>query len=196
MNLKKMKTEDLVKKRKEIQDRIKDLDDERDKIINRMIPLFDIERQINEAIDERTLSFDDPTALLEKFPETKPRRKLFKKYIESIGLNDAGSYWRDTNQSCVRIKLYKNSDAVTKLAHEGILQILPYIKPLNDGKKTFDIFEHTLSASYSYYLKVSDDDKLFEVATHTGRVLKSSTDLMKVLIFIQKELYYERDYPF
>lgn len=190
-----LSSKELGQKRIELQQKLDDLRTEQNILLNKMTPILSKLKTINELLDSKTLNSDDPQALLEKFPETESRRKLFKEYVESLGLSEAGSYWVDTNQSCVRIALYKNNDEITKKAHDGILKILPYMKPLKDGKKTFDIFEHTLSRSYSYYLKVTDD-KLFEVTVHTNDVWKSSEDLMEILTYIQKELYYEKNYPF
>lgn len=169
---------------------------EQEKIINKLTPLLNKMRKINEALDAKTLSADDPQNLLEKFPETDARRKAFGDYIKSINLSEAGSYWVDTGQSCVRVVLYRDNDEITEKVHDGLLVILPYIKPLQDGKKSFDIFEHTLSKNYSFYLRVSENDKLFEVETHTKDVWKSSNDLMEVLKYIQKELYYEKTYNY
>lgn len=150
---------------------------------------------IDNEIDIRTLKIDDPAALLETFPETKTKRELFHKYMKSLNLYDNGGYWPDTYQKVVKFMLYRSDDEHTKKVHDGIMTVLPYIRTGENGLKMFDIFEHTLSAHCTYYLGYDPEKNTWLITSHRNTRDQETEDLMKVLKYIQKYLYYEIDNP-
>lgn len=188
--------DELTKYKKEQQEEIDKISIEYSVIINQMTNLSQTMKKIDEALDDATLTIDNISEILEKFPETKKRRKLLEEYLHSLNLNDGGGYWINTNQSAIRIMLYKYDDEHTKKVYEGILEILPYIKPIKDNTKQFDIFEYTLSLHDSYYLAYNEQTKLFSVITGRKNIIKENEDLMKILKYIQENLYYEEKNPF
>lgn len=163
---------------------------------NKLIKMRDKMSKIDNEIDTRTLSLDDPAAILENFPETEAKRKLFSEYMRSLSLYDGGGYWVDNNQRVVKFMLYRNDDEHTKKVHAGIMIVLPYVKERENGLKMFDIFEHTLSYNYSYYLAYDVSTDTWFITTNRKTRDEESKDLMTVLKYIQKYLYYEIDNPY
>lgn len=184
--------EALYDKRKRIEESLSNLRKQYDKLGNKILNEVDILNEINETIDLATLKEDDVKALLNVYPETKRKRQLREKFLEKYGLS-SNSHFPETCQSCIQIALYKYNDEITEKTYEGIKLLLPYIKPLKNGYKKFSIFEHTLSLNYSYYLQVTEDEE-YQIVTHLSfkDPIYKSKDLMKVLKYIQKNLYYQK----
>lgn len=189
--LKDMTLEELQEKKEKYE---KSLDELRDQVA---VLFPKIERKvkhietINELIDEKTIHTKSIDELLEYEPETKTKRKKRTEFLRQWGFRGE-SFFPKTGQTCIQIALYRDDDERTQKAYDGITTLLPYIKPLEDGRKCFDIFEHTLSLNYSYYLKVTPDGE-WQVVTHreTMKPFFTSKDLMEALKFIQENLYYE-----
>lgn len=189
--LKDMTLEELQEKKERYQT---SLDELRDKIavlftkIQRKVKEIET---IDELIDEKTIHTKSIGELLEYEPATKIKRKKRTEFLRQWGFRGE-SYFPETGQTCIQIALYKDDDERTKKAYDGLTILLPYIKPLKDGRKCFDIFEHTLSLNYSYYLKVTEDG-VWQVVTHRDsmRPFFESKDPMETLKFIQERLYYE-----
>jgi len=185
--------EELQEKKDKLEKRINEKRYELEIIQKSLMPMISEMRTIDESIDEKALSIEDPSNFLEMFPETKVKRKLTEEYLKSLNLFYSGSYWTDTNQSVVRIQLYKNDNEYTEKVRDGILEVLPYIKIGENGRKRFSIFEYTLSYSHSYYLEYEEDKKMFHLADNRHYVRSSSEDLMEVLKYIQLNHYYEKE---
>lgn len=195
--------EELEKYKIEEQNKIEVARRELDIITRRIAVINSTMNKINEAIDKKTLHKSGTRNLLEHFPETETRRKLKEKYLKSLGLECGSGYWIETNQSVIRISLLRNDNDKTQKVYKGILEILPYIKPLKTGRKLIDIFEHTLSLYDSYYLEI-DEHQNYSVTT--GRMIRSksnvsikertifdSKDLLETLKYIQLFHYYEEN---
>lgn len=189
-----MSVEELMKHKKELEAILAKNRKEVDVLMECILKNVQTLKSVDDALDSHLLDGNDIESLLETFPETKTKRRLTDEYFKKWewGLRPNG-YFPDTEQRCIQISLYKHDDEHTKMVHDGILELLPYIKPLKDGKKRFDIFEHTLSYYYSFYL-VQTEDGEFQVVTHidVGPPRKRSHDLMVVLKYIQEHLYYEK----
>lgn len=148
--------------------------------------------KIHERLDENLLHKDDIESLLEAEPETKHKRKLLQEFLEPYHLR-ADSYFPSTMQRCVKIALYKDNDEITKKTYEGIMKLLPYVKPIK-GFKEFDIFEHTLSAYHSYWLLYDVEKEVWSVnisRSYSHKDIYLNDDLMDVLKYIQQNHYYE-----
>lgn len=184
--------DELNEKKKNIEEKLAGLRAEHDILMKSMQGKVTTLNRINEYIDEKVLTEESIKDILEYFPETKVRRKLRRELLKKWGFS-ANSYFVDSSQACIRISLYKDDDKWTQLAFEGISFLLPYLKPLKDGRKCFDIFEHTLSYHASYYLKITEEGD-YQVVTHRDYRPPefSSKDLMETLQYIQKNLYYEK----
>jgi hypothetical protein len=188
-NLSELSIEILKNKRSEVQNKLLDLRKQVQVLSEQILKFVDNEKEINEVIDSKTLTENDIEKLLEVFPETKHKRKLLNKILKQYGFLEIGGYWPETLQSALKIALLYNDDELTKKIYKGILELLPFIKPHNDGCKKFDIMEETLSYHGSYNL-ITSDDKEWHI-TRGGRVIYSSKDLMETLKHIQKYIFYD-----
>jgi len=191
MKIKNLSVEELKERKKEIEENINNLRREYNSISDSLIKQNGALKKIDEALDSKLLKLEHIGELLETFPETNIKRQLLDTVLKDFNLT-TGGYFPETEQTCIKIMLYRNNDKHLEKVYNGIIKLLPYIKPLKNGKKTFSIFEHTLSYHESYFLTVTDDN-MFEVTTHREYrdPLYSNKDLMKVLKYIQKNYYYE-----
>jgi hypothetical protein len=83
--------------------------------------------------------------------QCRPGQPLAGLYVD--GCLDAGG------QSALKVMLDQNRPLDEQL---GAKAVLPYVNTYK-GWKMFSIFEHTLSAGGSWYLRVSEDDSVAEV---------------------------------
>lgn len=185
---------------------VDELNDEKEKIEAALIPLrkqvqnlstqitrkCNRLREVQDRIYEQTLKGDDIEILLEALPESKYKRKLRDEFMRQYHLT-AESYFPDTMQQCIRIALYRDNDTITQKTYEGIIRLLPYVKPIK-GFKKFDIFESTLSRYGTYWLNYEIEKQFWSVTFSRysrNEVLYSNEDLMDVLKYIQKRYFYE-----
>lgn len=148
-------------------------------------------KKISELIDERTLTETDYEKILDIYPETDYKYDLRRKVLSQWNL-DTDGYFLETGQSTIQITLYRRDDETLHATYYGIKKLLHIIKPLQDGKKHFKIFERTLSANGIYDLTIEKNE--FQVIrTRYGRetVVYKSDNLMAALKYIQQNHFYE-----
>jgi len=191
MKIKDLSVEELKERKKELEENINNLRRKYKSISDALIKQNGALKKIDEALDSKLLKLENVGELLETFPETNIKRQLLDTYLKDFNLTTDG-YFPETEQTCIKIMLYRNNDKHLEKVYNGIIKLLPYIKPLKNRKKIFSIFEHTLSLYASYFLTVTKDN-IFEVTTDLEfmKSLYSNKDLMKVLKYIQKNHYYE-----
>lgn len=152
----------------------------------------DYERALYERIDELSIDTMELDELFQIHPDTKIKHDAREKKLTELSLSSNG-YFHETNQVYIRIALYRDNDSHFEKVYESLQNILPVIKPLEDGYKHIDIFEHTLSEFGVYALQVHpDNNKARIVITRWGRdsVVQRTTDLRSALKYIQQNNYY------
>lgn len=185
---------------------IENLELQRAVTFEKMKPLQDEAARLHHEIDKRRNEADtirlaeakaegklDWGFLLEAMPESAARHKAKTQAFTAVGLNGMG-YFPHTNQYVVTVSLYHDvnpeNDARNAKQLTALKEIIPFLKPMEDGAKWVDIMEHTLSAGDSYYLKVWPD------GTHTvgGRWNSEKfTTLEDAWEHIRQYLWYERE---
>lgn len=115
--------------------------------------------------------------------------------LKELGMEFSNSgYNPKTNQTVIRLGMRKSS-SVTKVRN-GILKLLKYLKPIEEGYVYFSIFENSLSANGSYTLLIKPDDRTAYIRiTRYGRkhIVLKEDKLDTVLGYIKKHLYYGDD---
>lgn len=123
-------------------------------------------------------------ALQEVFPWSSPL--VFK-----------GSIWANTNQRVLTLCLYKNHPEDEELATQKIIDVIPYLIPVEDGKVFFGIFENSLSQDGSYHLQINPETPYSAqiVKTRYGRksVVQKFPELKDAISFIRENLWYEEN---
>ena len=143
-------------------------------------------RAFQEKADNN-LTLDDVEQLLEVYPETDAKYKLLEKLLEKYNLSFYG-YYSDTNQRAISIGNYETLDIDKTI--QGLQFILPYLKPIKDGKIHISIKEPTLSEFGVYTLLISKD--LFEIQRmiyHCPSILAKFKTLKEALIYINNTLF-------
>jgi len=117
-------------------------------------------------------------------PIYKARQEAAKK----IGLL-CSSYWTKTNQPCLSVMLTYGSQESLDKTLAAIKIVAPHMIPI-DGLLWFQIFEHTLSAAGSYYLKVKPDLSRAEIYRGSYQRI-GEWPLEHALRYIQKNHWYD-----
>jgi len=113
--------------------------------------------------------------------------------LREIGLSTSG-YFRDLEQSQVRIALVKNDPKSLPATIKGLNKVLKHIKPIKGSYKQIDIFDHTLSEGGVYRLMVSEEKSKYKIQItryHREEILHEFNNLKEALALIQKKYYYE-----
>jgi hypothetical protein len=116
-------------------------------------------------------------------------RKVDNWFFSLAGIRHGG-YNTETGQAYVSVCLDKGKPLDAQL---GILQFVPEVKPMKDGKKHLGIFESTLSEHGVWSLAVSPDDSVELELTRYGRKSIEGTfkSVMEALEYVHKHRYYE-----
>ena len=115
--------------------------------------------------------------------------KLRKQYnLNYSGLTNGG-YWVDTDQIALKISLVYNDTENTKNIIKALEVVLPYIKPLKDGYKRIDIFDHNLSLYANYYMLINEEGQT-KILSSSGNDYKWDT-LENTMEYIQQSLWCE-----
>ncbi len=108
-----------------------------------------------------------------------------------------GSIWTNTNQRVLTLCLYKNHPEDEELATQKIIDIIPYLLPVENGKVFIGIFENSLSQHGSYHLQINPEAPYAAEVTMTryGRksVVKEFPELKDAISFIRENLWYEEN---
>lgn len=127
--------------------------------------------------------------------DSDARYKFRNQQLEELELQSSG-YYPETQQSSIHIRLKKREDERLLKVYEGLVKILPFIKPLSKdlekGWKRIGIMEKTLSQYGIYTLLVGEGACAIEKTTY-GRstVLATFDTLLEALRYIQKHVYYK-----
>jgi hypothetical protein len=127
--------------------------------------------------------------LLEPGEGSQVRYDRRQQEISKIGLHCMGM-WTTTNQASIAVKLTHGDKASFDRTLAAIKTIAPYIIPHDDGLLWFQIFEHTLSAGGSFYLKCTPDLKCAHIGSTYRSILRTRT-LSDALRYIQENLWYD-----
>lgn len=108
-----------------------------------------------------------------------------------------GSIWTNTNQRVLTLCLYKNHPEDDELVTHKIIEVIPYLIPVEDGKVFISIFENSLSQHGSYHLQINPASPFAAEITMTryGRksVVKEFPELKDAISFIRENLWYEEN---
>ena len=118
-------------------------------------------------------------------------RKALQRWGFAHDLYQSG-YVVDTLQPSFSVKLSPKQD-ITKTS-EGIRELVPFMKPRDNGRMYFGIFEHTLSLAVSYHMEVSPDCSEAWVFTHLGAHSirhEAIGTIEEVLLYIRKHHWYD-----
>jgi len=140
--------------------------------------------------------------LLKQHPDTKEKRVKIKEIVKSFGFS-CDSYFPDSDQRCITIRLYRDDDDRTKRAYKGILFFLPYLIPIQmEGSGApkekvifIKIFEESCSENGIHSLLINPENHE-EACVHIVRYHRHTDikwiPLLKVLEDIQKKYYYDK----
>ncbi|BEH83874.1 hypothetical protein vBKpnMM1_gp146c [Klebsiella phage vB_KpnM_M1] len=115
------------------------------------------------------------------------------KFFESIGLGIDGMD-PDINQYCLRIAMDEDGSNINRVL-TALEMVEPFVRPQANGRKRFDLFEHTLSEWDCYWLTYNPANKRWAVETGSGMRRNqdptfSDMSLKKVLAYICNAHYY------
>lgn len=175
----------LLKERELLQAQIKPL---RERLSQTYDEVMDLKTQIdNEKLENSSKKEIDFEFILkfEEF-ETRPMRQERERQIKLLGL-DLGGYFLDTLQNAIHIGLHEDNDIRTKLIHDSLQKVIPYIKPSPEHNlKVIDLDEHTLSEFCNWTLGINDGE--FHLLRN-NRISKSFSSLIELLKYCQKYHY-------
>lgn len=175
-----------------LQKEIKKLEDRREE-------LFDLKKSIDEEIvfsDKKLEKLKNNLDIMVAKPKdwdwllkigSTARFEMLEKALEDCDITVGCNYAVD-DQHSIQIALYQKKSLEKTL--RGLEELLPHIRPWEDGFKYVSIFEHSLSKNGSYALKVGEKFSLIK-STHKNSTIKTFKNLKTALEYIQKHHYYK-----
>lgn len=180
----------VSKEMEEVRSQIKPLNDKFGK-------LFEKHKKLQSEYDKLKLpeiKDDDWEYILHVEPNESTERYSFRtKKIDELGLMPSG-YYPETNQTHVELKLIKGKPETKAKTIESLATILPFLKPIKDGKVHLGVFEHTLSEHGIYKLLIDKETMRCELTfTRYSRTSSEKTfeNLNEAIEYIYDKHYYE-----
>jgi hypothetical protein len=147
--------------------------------------------------------------LLNTYPESTAKHNFRREQFRKLGLMDPFGHWMDTKQTAVKIGLDKQNSKTFHWRNDkqlkAVQKLLPFIKVGDKGCKRIDIFEHTLSASGSYWLEfyeaprdVKSNPKGYEYCIQLGQSFGKPVrfnTIEEAFEYVRKHHWYESSDP-